>query len=490
MTRRYGMLQTASTTASLMTLLALSTAGSALAAVDRSRPPEPEPPKPWQAEAPVRFTLPNGLEVLLVERHEVPLASVIVQVRSGAAHDPLDLPGTAVWTSAMLTEGAGELGALELADAVDFLGASLSADAGWEGSRVMLNVPSARLDDGLELLADVTLRPTFPAAEWQRLADEQRTAFLQWRDNPYALSQLARDRALWGQHRYALPRSGTKASLEKVTLADLKAFHETRFTVDNAFIVVAGDVTRAEAERLLQRHFGGWQKAPAGFRQPEWLAPKPPRDGQQVILVDKPGAPQSLVAALGRAPDDLDELDAGVEVMNTLLGGSFSSRLNQNLREEHQYSYGARSSFDVREDGNAFLAMAAVATPVTAPALEEMLKEIALMRTYVEDSEAARARGYLALTFPSTFETVGAVASFWAWAHAKGVPPERVQRFPARALEQDERALLEAARANVPLSHLRLVVVGDRDSIEPGLQKLGLGPIRVMSVDELMSGTL
>lgn len=463
-----------------------SSSTKAPAAVDRSRPPVPELSKAWRAEAPVRFTLTNGLEVLLVERPQVPLVDVVVQVRSGASHDPVQLPGAAAWTSAMLTEGAGKLDALKLADAVDFLGADIGADAGWEGSRVMLHVPSARLDDGLALLADVTLRPTFPEKEWQRLKEEKRTEFLQWRDSPYALSQLARDEALWGNHRYSIPKSGTPASLERAKLQDLKAFHKARYTVDNAFVVVVGDVTKADAERMLEKHFGSWQKAPKGAAAPVWPEPVALQGGPQIILVDKPGAPQSVVAALVRAPDGLEELDASTEVMNTLLGGSFTSRLNQNLREENQYSYGARSSFDVREQGNSFVAMAAVATPVTAPAAAEMVKELQLIRSYIEDTEAQRARGYLALTFPTTFETGGAVASFWAWAHAKQVPTERVQGFPERALKQDHAALLAAARKNLPLEDLRIVVVGDRAAIEPGLKQLGLGPVTVWTVDELM----
>lgn len=478
--------------ASALALASSLIGGAAWAApsVDRSRPPAPETPKPWRADSPVRFTLKNGLEVLLVERHQVPLVDVVVQVRSGASHDPLDLPGAASWTSAMLTEGAGERGALAFADAVEFLGASLAADAGWEGSRVMLHVPSARLDEGLGLLADATLRPSFPEEEWVRLREKKRTEFLQWRDSPYALSQLARDRALWGAHRYALPRSGTPASLEKVKLADLKELHRTRYTVDNAFVVVVGDVTRAEAERLLEKHFGAWKKAPEGFRPPAWRKPPFPSGGPRLILVDKPNAPQSLVAVAARTPDGLEELDPGVEVMNTLLGGSFTSRLNQNLREENQFSYGARSSFDLREHGNAFLALAAVATPVTAPATAEMLKELRLIRSYVEDSEAERARGYLALTFPTTFETGGAVASFWAWAYAKGVPPSRVERFPERALAQSERDLLLAARKSLPLDQLRIVVVGDRAVVEPELKKLGLGPLEVWTAEELLTNPL
>ncbi|MFZ9886184.1 MAG: M16 family metallopeptidase, partial [Myxococcota bacterium] len=173
---------------------------------DRSRPPAAVRGAPWQPETPLRFRLENGLEVLLIERHQVPLVDVMVQVRSGALEDPLDLPGLAVWTSGMLTLGAGRYDALALADAVDYLGASLDADASWEGSRVMLHVPATRLDEGLALLADVTLRPTFPTSEWDRYRNERQTEFLQWRDSPYALSQLAQSQSLFAGHRYAEPR--------------------------------------------------------------------------------------------------------------------------------------------------------------------------------------------------------------------------------------------------------------------------------------------
>lgn len=456
------------------------------ASLDRTRPPAATRGSPWQPEAPIQFRLENGLEVLLIERHQVPLVDVMVQVRSGALEDPLDLPGLAVWTSGMLTEGAGRYDALRLADAVDYLGASLSADASWEGSRVMLHVPAARLDQGIALLADVTLHPSFPDAEWERYRSERQTEFLQWRDSPYALSQLAQSQSLFSGHRYGEPRGGTPTSLARTTAAELREFHRTRYTVDNSFVVVVGDTTRTEIEELLGKHLRGFPKRPAEFRPPVWRAPSPRTASPEIVVVDRPGAPQSVVAAVAPAPLGLAPLNGPVEAMNTLLGGSFMSRLNQNLREDKQYAYGARSAFDLRPGANVFVASTSVATPVTAPGVVEVHHELERIRTYIEDSESQRAAGYRALTFPAAFETGGAVASLWAWAHLRGISTADVTSFPARVLSTTPRAMLDAARDNLSLQGLRFVVVGDRSVIKEDLRKLNLGDVRELSAEELL----
>jgi zinc protease len=482
------------TTLIALFLLAASAAGaiaekpSAPVRADRSRPPAPAEPEPYRAEVPERFALSNGLPVLLVSRPGVPLVDIAVQLRAGASDDRRGREGTASLTSALITEGAGKRGALDLHEATSFLGADLSADAGWEGTRVQLHVPKPRLDEGAALLADVVLRPSFPAEEYKRLQESRRTQFLQWQDSPMVLSQLARDRALWGEHRYALPRGGTPTALEKVTREDLVAFHAAHFAPDNAFVVVAGDVTRDEVRALLERHLGQWQrkaKKPARALAP----PEPPVAGARVLLVDKPGAPQSVIAAVARAPKGLLPLDPHADVMNTLLGGSFTSRLNQNLREDKGYSYGARSGFELKDLGNAFVAYSSVATPVTGPAAKEVLKELGLIRSYVEDTEARRARRYLALTYPSGFESTRSVASFWAWAEAEAVSPARVASYPADVLAVREGDVLQAALTHVEASEVRLVVVGDKAQVLEGLEALGLGPVTVYSVPALLEAT-
>jgi predicted Zn-dependent peptidase len=465
--------------------VALATPAFALESkVDRSRPPVPEEPSPWHPDAPVDFTLDNGLRVRFFERHQVPLVDVILQLRAGAAHDPQGLPGTAAWTLDLLDEGAGDKDALALSDAVDFLGAELSTSAGWEGSQVSLHVPSARFDDALGLMADVILRPAFADSEWQKKRKQAETNFLQWRDSPWALSQLARDRALYGDHRYGKPRSGTPDSLAKVKLDDLKAWWKKQAGPDNGILIVVGDTTQSALKALLNKHLGAWQKvnpAPRAVTRPAPIA------GREVILVDKSGAAQSVIAAVARAPDGLRPLDAENSVLNTLLGGSFTSRLNQNLRERNQYSYGARSTFEVRGDAAQLLAYSAVATPVTAPALRELMNELMRARSYVEDSEALRARRYAALTYPGSFETGRATAGFWAWAHVKGLSDDEVRGFPQRALRVGHRDMLEAALRNVDTTNMRFVVVGDARKIRPALKRLlGFGEIRDLYITDLL----
>lgn len=451
---------------------------------DRSKPPLPKPPAPWKPDAPRDFTLDNGLKVRFVERHAVPLLDVVVQIGAGAAADPLGLEGTASWTLDLLDEGAGARDALGLAGAIDLLGASLSTSAEWSRSDVSLRVPSERADDALGILADVLLRPTFAETEWQKKKKEAETRFLQWREDPWALFSLARERALFGKHRYGLPRSGTPASLAQVKLKDLKAWWARYAAPDNATIFVVGDTTEAELRVLLQKHLGKWRRAAPGGHTP---LPKPARiEGREIVLVDKPGAPQTILAMTARAPDALDPLAADTDVMNTLLGGSFTSRLNQNLREENQYSYGARSVFQRLPAASRMFAYAAVATPVTAPAAKEMFGELVRIRSYVEDTEAERARRYLALTFPSSFETGGAVAGYWAWAAAQDKTDAEVQSYTARVLDVGHRQTLEAALRDVDTRNLRVVVVGDAAVIEPELKKLELGPIRRLPIEELV----
>jgi zinc protease len=466
-------------------LLSLAFAATAAATgPDRSRPPATGEVRPFTVKEPVRFTGPGGMPVLLIERHEVPLVNVVLQVRAGAEADPEKLPGLADWTAAMLMEGAGSHGSLELSDEVDFLGASLSTSGGWQASGATLQVPAARLDPALALLADVVARPTFPKEEWERFKKKRMTRFLQERDQPYALASAANARALYGDgHRYGLPRSGTSKALAAAKLDDLKRFWAEQWAPDNAFLVVVGDVTKDDLEAKLKTHLSSWKR---GARKPAPFSLKAPAKllGRQVILIDKPGAPQSVVSALARAPDGLEEMSADNDVMNTLLGGSFTSRLNQNLREENGYSYGARSNFDLRRLGNGFSAMSAVATPVTAPAVHEILSEISRIRSYVEDSEAERARRYTALTFPSMFESGRQVAGFWAWAEAKGVSPRTIKSYAARVLEVDERAMLLAALRDVDAKNMRVVVVGDRATVEKDLSSFG--PVTIWSVDDLL----
>jgi predicted Zn-dependent peptidase len=427
--------------------------------------------------------LSNGLPVLLAESHEVPVVSATLVVRAGAAGDPADRPGLAAFTADLLDEGAGGKDALALADEVDFLGASLQTGADWDAAFVDLRAPAARLEPALALMADVALRPDFPAAEVERRREQALNRLLQARDQPATVASWALARAVFGAHRYARPLAGDAATLSALAAADLRGFHGRLFRPENAALVVVGDVTPASLP-LFEKTFGGWAR---GGGAAAAALPEPPQvRGRSLWLVDRPGAAQSVLR-LGRVGPRSPAADQhAMDVMNTLLGGSFTSRLNDNLREQHGYAYGARSGFDQRRVAGLFQAAADVQTASTAEALAEMVKELRRIRTPAETADVERARSYLALSYAEEFETTGQVAGKLAYQWLYGLPANYYAAYVPGALGVDAAALRKAALARVDPDNMAVVVVGDRAAVETKLRSLGLGPLRVLSVGDVM----
>jgi predicted Zn-dependent peptidase len=467
-------------------LALLAAAGMAAAATppaDRSRPPQPGPARPLALPEIHRLALSNGLPVLLAEAHEVPTVEIALLIRTGAAADPLDHPGLASMTADMLDEGAGGKDALALADALDFLGAELTTGASWDSSRVRLHVPVARLGEALPLLADVALRPDFPEKDLARLRREALTDLLQARDEPGRVASWALARAVFGdRHRYGRPEAGDVPALTGMGVADLKAFHARHYRPGNAVLIVVGDVTAALLPQL-ERAFGSW---PAGGEAPPSLPEPQQLEGRAIWLVDKPGAPQSVIRIGRVGPARRDPDFAALEVMNTLLGGSFTSRLNDNLRERNGYTYGAGSSFGYRRVAGLFLAGADVQTDKTAPALQEFLGELTRIRTPVTPAEAERAHNYLALGYAWEFETTRQLAAQIATQALYDLPSDAFTSFVPKALAVGPQEIRRAARGQVDPERLAVVVVGDRAAVEGPLRALKLGPVRVLSVDDVM----
>jgi predicted Zn-dependent peptidase len=450
---------------------------------DRSRPPVPEPPRPLRLPPIQRFTLSNGLPVSLVERREVATVEVVLVVKTGAASDPPSRAGLAAFTADILDEGAGGKDALGLADAIEYLGAGIRTGAGWDFSTVALSVPVARLEAALGLMADVALRPDFPARELQRLRRQALTALLQARAVPGQVAAQALAQAVFGGHRYGQPAGGTAASISAMRVEDLRAHHGRHYAADNASLVVVGDVTREAVAPLLEKAYGSWARGTAAAAT-ALAAPRQVTE-RRLVLVDKPGAAQSVlrVGRVGppRSTPDFHEL----EVMNTLLGGSFTSRLNDSLREQHGYAYGAGSSFGYRQAGGIFQAAADVQTQSTSEALAELMKELQRIGTPPTAEEAERARNYLALGYAEEFETNAQVASKVAEQIVYGLPEDFYATFVPRALAVGPAEIQRVGPAADP-THAVIVVVGDRKAIEPGLRALGLGPIVVRTVDDVL----
>ena len=452
---------------------------------DRKQPPPLGPAPSLKLPAIQKQRLSNGLAVWIVEHHEVPLAQINLIVRSGSAADPIGKYGVGSLTAAMLDEGAGTRSSLDLADAIEFLGANLSTSSSFDASSIRMSVPVSKLAEALPLMSDIALRPSFPVSELDRLRKERLTGLLQARDNAGALIQLAFPRIVFGPtHRYGTSANGLPATIEALTVDDLKTFYRSHFRPDNATLLVVGDLAPATALPMLEKAFGNWKAdgmAPLVADVPS----APQLTKRQVYLVDKPDAAQSQIrigwVGVSRSTPDY----AVLEVLNTVLGGSFTSRLNQNLREKNGYAYGASSGFDMRLSAGPFLASAGVQTDKTADALKEFFNELNGILTPVPPDELAKARNYVALGFPGEFETTGDMARKLEELVIYNLPDTTFSDFVPSVTAVTAADLQRAAARFIQPERMAVVVVGDLKLIEGPIRALNLGPITRVPVDSL-----
>jgi zinc protease len=468
----------------VLAMFALSAAMFAQAP-DRSKPPAIGPAPSLKLPPIQKQKLSNGLAVWIIEHHEVPLAQINLIVRSGSAADPIGKYGVGSLAAAMLDEGAGSRSSLELADALEFLGANLSTTSSFDYSAIRLSVPVSKLADAMPLMSDVALRPTFPAGDLDRLKKERLTALLQARDNPAALIQFAFPRAVFGPtHRYGTSANGLPAAIEAFTVADLQAFYRAHYRPDNSTLLVVGDVTPASVTPMLEKAFGSWKAE--GMTPLVAEVPNAPQlKSRQIYLVDKPEAAQSQIrigwVGVSRATADY----APLQVLNTILGGSFTSRLNYNLREEHGYSYGASSAFDMRLSAGPFLATAGVQTDKTGEAVKEFFNELDRIGTLVPDDELKKAKNYVALAFPGEFETTGDLARKLEELVVYDLPDDTFTKFVSAVTSVTAADLQRLAARYIQPDKMAVVVVGDRKVIEGPIRGLNLGPINIITIDEL-----
>jgi predicted Zn-dependent peptidase len=451
---------------------------------DRTAPPAPGP-LPVLTIPPIQpHVLSNGLPVWIVEMHDVPVIDVTVIVKAGGAADPAGRFGLAHYTAAMLDEGAGTRDALALADAIDSLGASLSTAATFDASMVRLHSLVATFDEALPLLADVVLRPTFAETDMDRLRTERLTTLLQIRDNVSQLASAAFSRMLYGgTHRYGTALIGTEAANRALTTAEVRRFHDTHYRPGRAHLLVVGDVSAAALLPKLEQAFGGWQ----GGQVPAATVPEAPVPAaRQIYLIDKPGAAQSQIRVgtigVARSTPDYFVLD----VLNTVLGGSFTSRLNLNLREEHGYSYGAASGFAMRAAPGPFVAQAGVQADKTAESLVEFFKELDGMSAPVSSEELSKARNLLALGFPGSFETARQMAGQLADLVIYDLPRSLFEDYMPRIQAVNEADLQRAARQYLPTARFIVVIAGDLATIEGPVRAAQIGPVTVVAADDVL----
>jgi zinc protease len=467
----------------------LSQAPASLQAISQQAPDRSAPPRlgtPPALKPPVieKRTLSNGLPVWVVELHKVPVVHVSLVVKAGSGIDPKGKYGIANLTAEMLDEGAGARNALQIADAVDYLGANLSTDSTSDASSIDLHVPVARLSEALPIMADVALRPTFPEDELKRVREDLLTSLIEAEDDPESLIQFAFPRLVYGtEHRYGTLSMGTAASVNALTAADLRQFHAQHYAPSNSLLIVTGDVSAAEAAARLESAFGTWKgtaAAPAPVPPPSQLT------SRQIYLIDKPDAAQSQIrigwVGVPRSTPDFFAL----RVLNTILGGSFTSRLNQNLREEHGYAYGAGSTFDMRGAAGPFYASAGVQTDKTADALTEFFKELEGIRRPIPPEEIEKAKNFVALLLPRNFETTERVAGSLAQMFIYNLPADYFATYTQRVRAVTPADVQRVAERYIQPDKFAVVIVGDRKKIEPGIKALNLGPLKIVETTEVM----
>jgi zinc protease len=452
-------------------------------APDRSKPPAAGPQPTLKLPPIQHFTLSNGMKVVLMEKHELPLVEMELMVNTGSVMNPSDKPGLASMVAEMMDEGAGSRNALELADAISFLGANIFPYAGMHTSGVSLHTPLSMLDAAIELFADIIMRPTFPADELERKKKERLTRLMQWHDEPRAIANVIFGRTLYGtKHPYGIPDIGNEKSLRAMKSEDLKAFHAQNFLPSNSTLVIVGDVAKNGIQQKLEKTFAGWQ----GGKTPEVKLPSIDQvSGRKIYLVDKPGAAQSVLRfgriGVERMTDDY----YAIQVMNTILGGSFSSRLNQNIREEHGYAYGANSSFSFRPMPGPFTAASDVQTNKTDSALIEFMKELRGISD-ISDDDLARGKNYLALGYPDNFSSLGSIAGMLSELVLYNLPDDYFNNYIQKILAVTKDDVVRVAKKYIDTENIAVIVVGDKKEIEKGIKALNLGSIKNYSIVDVL----
>lgn len=471
---------------SIRFLIALAPAIAGAQQLDRTQIPALEKPPVLKLPALERSSLSNGVTLQLVQQHELPLVQLTLVIAGGTKLDA-NQPGLASFTARMLTEGAGARDVNALQSELAFLGAQLSANAGTDAFIISLNVPKRTLDQALDLLADVVMRPTFRAADVRRQRDLRLANILQRRDNANVLASLAFNQIVFPEgHPYHRASDGDSASAAALDSATVRAFYEQTFVPERAKVVVVGDVTIPEMRTLLGKRFGSWTRGTTP-RTMAAVTAKPVSNTQvKIFLVDKPSAAQSVIYLGAPGADRLSPDYPALMVMNTILGGSFSSRLNTNLRETRGYTYGISSQFAWQPLPGPFVISSGVRSGVTDSSLMEIVKELKMLRDLaVDGAELERAKAYVALGVPQRFETNAQIAGQLVSLGYFSLPLTSLGDYVAKVNQVTAADVQRVARQYLPTGTATLVIVGDVAKIRPGIEAMKLGAITVLDAQQV-----
>ncbi len=445
----------------------------------RKSSPQPGPVAELHLPVPKTLTVSNGMKVYLVEDHSLPVIDASLIALAGTGANPIAKPGLASFTARMLSQGTKDRSATELADDTALIGATLHTIASADNATVSLGALSNNTEAAMDLLQDITVHPAFQTEEVERIRKNQLVAILQEADTPTAALLRVGLKALYGDHSpYAYRSNGTTASVKAISRDDLQTFWGSHYAPQNSALVLTGDITESDARSLADKYFKGWTAAGTVATSQTPVTPPPPT--RHIVIVDKPGAPQTALAAFGIGLPRATPQYAAVTVMNNVLGGMFSSRINMNLREKNGFTYGAFSQYAFYRGTGPFYAGALVRTDVTAPATHELMTELNRIRTDPPTTaELTLAREGELRSLPGRFETGHSTSTLIGDLFTYQLPDDYYRLLPSEFQLLTPNAVEDTAKNDVHPDHLIFIAVGDRAKIEPGLEKLNLGPIEI-----------
>ena len=432
-----------------------------------------------------RATLSNGLEIVLAERHTIPVVQFQLLVDAGYAADQFGVPGSANLAMDLMDEGTRRRDALRISEELAQLGASLGTSASLDAATVTLSALKENLDASLDIYADVILNPAFPDNEFQRLKRQTLARIQQEKAQPIAIALRVFSKLLYGEgHAYGNPLtgSGTEASVQGMSRENLQQFHTTWFKPNNATLLVVGDVTMDEVRPKLEQLFRSWRPGDVPRKN---LAVVPQKDASAVYLFDRPGALQSMIIAGHVAPPQNNPDEIAIESMNAILGGEFSARINMNLREDKHWSYGAQSLFWSAKGQRPFFVYAPVQTDKTKESMVEIQAELSAIRGNRPPTpeELERVKASQTLTLPGRWETAGAIMGSISQIVQYGLPDDHFTTYASKVRALDLGQVSKAAGTVLHPDKVVWVVVGDREKIEAGIRELGFGRVQLIDAD-------
>ena len=451
--------------------------------LDRTKQPAPGPTPVLRVPAWTKTQLANGATLIVSERHNLPLVNFSITFVGGANQfEPVERRGVGSMTASMLSEGTTTKTGDQLSDALQLLGTSVSAGVGGEEGSVSFVSTTKNFEPTLAILADMMLHSTFPAEALERLRARTLVNLTQAKDQPTIVGSQVFAKVLYGSgHPYG--QRATEASVKAITRDDVIAFQKAYYQPGRAIITVVGDITPAQAKAAVEKGLTGWTK---GGDKPSFDYPKLPElQPAKIYFVDKPGSAQSVVnIGLPGPPRNTPDYFA-LQVLNTILGGQFQSRLNANIREQKGYSYGVNSGFSYGKGPGAFRAGGSIFSDKTDAALIEFMKELKgiVGEKPVTDEEITTAKEALIQGLPQRFASVSAISGAITSLVVQGLPEDFYQTYAKNVSAVTKEDLLRVAKKYIDLNHLAIVIVGDRSSVEAPLKATNIAPITYIDIE-------